>query len=83
MTSFDAKRANELKKAGAALGRERLSVAVISAVSEFDGSYKGAMNLAGRLKAIAQAAKADVYWSEKVEDGFQKQFCLLTEGERS
>jgi hypothetical protein len=78
MSSFDLKRANELKKAGASLGREGLSIAVISAVSEFDGSYKGAMDLAGRLKAIAQAAKADGYWTEKVDDGFQKQFYLLS-----
>lgn len=70
MSNFYLKMANDLKKAGANLGREGLSLAVIKAVDEFDGSYKGAMRLAGRLKAIAQAAKADDYWSEKVEDGY-------------
>lgn len=79
MTAFDLKRARALVKAGDRLGRKGLSEAVIAAVSEFDGSYKQAMNLAGRLQAIAQAAKADNYWREKVEDGFQKQFELLSE----
>jgi hypothetical protein len=35
------------------------------------------MVLAGRLKAIAQAAGYDGYWSEKVDDGFQKQRQIL------
>jgi hypothetical protein len=67
----------ELRLSGAALGREGLSLAAIAAVKEFDGSYKGAMVLAGRLKAVAQAAGYDGYWSEKVDDGFQKQRQIL------
>lgn len=77
MGTIDMKWARELREAGAALGREGLSVSVIEAVQQFDGSYKGAMVLAGRLKAVAQAAKADGYWSEKVGDGFQKQKEIL------
>jgi hypothetical protein len=71
--------ANKLKQAGAVLGREGLSKAVIEAVADFDGSYKGAMVLAGRLKAVAQAAKADGYWSEKVEDGYNRERDLLSD----
>ncbi len=73
------KQANEMKKVGAILGREGLSKAVIEAVASFDGSYKGAMVLAGRLKAVAQAAKADGYWSEKVEDGYHREWELLVD----
>lgn len=69
----------DLVKAGDALGRVGLSKSVLSAIEEFDGSYKGAMVLAGRLKAIAQAAKADGYWSEKVGDGFHKQRQILAD----
>lgn len=69
----------DLKKSGAALGRAGLSEAVIAAVAEFDGSYKGAMVLAGRLKAVSQAASFDGYWSEKVGDGFQKQMNILSD----
>lgn len=76
--SLRLKWANQLRHAGKSLGRSGLSEAVISAVSEFDGSYKGAMVLAGRLKAVSQAAAADSYWSEKVDDGFQKQREILS-----
>ena len=65
--------AKELRAAGGRLGRDGLSKRVIKLVddyAELDGSYKGAMILAGRLKAIAQAAKYDEYWDEKVSIGF-------------
>ena len=60
-----------MKATGDKLGREGMSQRVIAAVSEFDGSYKGAMRLAGRLKAISQMAAADEYWREQVDHGFQ------------
>jgi|GEM_PF-2339143 len=62
--------AKELRKEGERLGRSGMSQRVLKCVEEFDGSYKGAMILAGRLKAIAQAAKCDDYWDEKVNKGF-------------
>jgi hypothetical protein len=65
--------AKELRATGAELGREGMSLRVIAAVSEFDGSYKGAMQLAGRLKAISQMANADDYWREQVDKGYQKE----------
>lgn len=70
--------AKELKAVGTTLGREGMSERVIKLVADFDGSYKGAMMLAGRLKAIAQAAKADGYWTEKVDDGYHKERQYLT-----
>jgi hypothetical protein len=65
----------DMQKWGNLVGRKGMSKEVISAVREFDGSYKGAMELAGRLKAIAQAAGCDEYWSEKVGRGYHKQLC--------
>lgn len=61
---------NEAKRLGQALGRAGLSEAVIAAVGQWDGqSYKGAMELAGKLKVIAAAARCDDYWTEKVGKG--------------
>jgi hypothetical protein len=70
--------AKALKAAGERLGREGLSKRVLALVADFDGSYKGAMILAGRMKAIAQAASSDGYWTEKVDDGFHKERIALT-----
>ena len=63
----------QLKAEGERIGRAGMSERVIKAVEEFDGSYKGAMILAGRLKAITQMAACDGYWSEKVADGFRRE----------
>ena len=63
----------EMRKWGGSVGREGMSKAAIKAVDEFDGSYKGAMILAGQMKAIAQAAAGDDYWSEQVGKGYSKQ----------
>jgi hypothetical protein len=78
MSGLDMKWANELRHSGKNIGRAGLSEAVIEAVASFDGSYKGAMVLAGKLKAISQAAKFDGYWSEKVDDGYQLQRHVLS-----
>lgn len=53
-------------------GRAGLSERVIQLIKEFNevGSYKGAIELAGRLRAIALAANADYYWGEKATAGF-------------
>lgn len=63
----------EMQKWGKAAGREGMSLEAIAAVEEFDGSYIGAMILAGKMKAIAQAAGCDDYWSEKVCKGYHHQ----------
>lgn len=63
----------DMQKWGKAVGREGMSEEAIAAVAEFDGSYKGAMILAGKMKAIAQAAGCDEYWSEQVGKGYHRQ----------
>ena len=53
------------------IGREGLSKLVIESVEGFDGSYKGAMKLAGELSVIAKMATFDGYWDEKTTLGKQ------------
>ena len=62
--------AKELRKHGERIGRAGMSQYVIKVVDEFDGSYKGAMKLAGKLKAITIAAKCDQYWDEMWRRGY-------------
>lgn len=64
-----------LKTQGERLGRDGLSERVFTLVDEFNEnrSYKNAMVLAGRLKAIAQAATYDSYWDEKMSQGFESE----------
>lgn len=72
--------AKRLQKAGAVLQREGLSkraAAVMVELVTTTGSYKAAMVAVGRMKAIAQAAKYDDYWTEQVEDGFRKEMYFL------
>ena len=62
--------AKELRKHGDRLGRAGMSQYVIKAVEDFDGSYKGAMKLAGKLKALTLAAKSDGYWDDMWRRGY-------------
>jgi hypothetical protein len=71
--SLYSKWAKGFQKVGKKLGREGMSLRAIAAVKDFDGSYKGAMILAGRMKAIAQMAKADDYWDEQVSKGYHQE----------
>lgn len=66
-----------LRKEGERLGRKGMSLYVIKAVSDFDGSFFGAIDLAGKLKALAQASKADNYWNGKMVLGYQKALCEI------
>lgn len=63
----------QLIKQGGRLGRAGLAERVFTLVDEFNENrtYKNAIILAGKLKAIAQATKADGYWDEKCSSGFQ------------
>lgn len=57
---------------GERLGREGMARRAIEAVAEWQragATYKGAMILAGRLKAVAMMAARDEYWKEQVEQG--------------
>lgn len=56
----------ELRKAGEEIGRAGMSKLAIEFINQFDGSYKGAMQLAGKLAVIAKMARCDDYWHEKV-----------------
>lgn len=66
----DIKTHKKLRLEGERLGRAGLSKRVCDLVAEFDGSYVGAMILAGRMRAIATAAGCDDYWTEKVQRGY-------------
>jgi len=61
--------APKLRAWGEAVGRAGMSQRVIDEIAAFDGSYKEAMRLAGRLHQIAIAARCDEYWNEQVEHG--------------
>ena len=58
--------AKKLKRAG-------VSEQVIKAINEFDGSYKGAMELCGKLVFWADASTFDDYWQEQVQKGLNKE----------
>ncbi len=60
---------SELRKAGCILNREGMSKLAIKYIDEFDGSYKGAMILAGKLYTVARMATCDEYWDEQVAKG--------------
>jgi hypothetical protein len=64
-----------LKAEGERLGRAGLAERVLQLVKEFaaDGSYKAAIELAGRMHAIAIACKYDDYWQEKAETGYRRE----------
>lgn len=65
----------ELRKAAyEKLGREGVSKMALEFVNECDGSYKGVMELAGKLSVIAKMATFDEYWGEQVGRGEQKAF---------
>ena len=62
----------ELRKYGVKVNRKGMSETAIEAVNNFDGSYKGAMQLCGELSLIAKAATCDDYWLEQVQRGERK-----------
>lgn len=67
----------ELRKLANSIGREGLSLAAIEMVEQFDGSYKGAIELCGKLSVIARACSFDSYWQEKVDKGERSAEYLL------
>ena len=64
-----------LRAEGKRLGRAGLAERVFCLVDEFNRArtYKNAIALAGRLKAISQACKYDGYWDEKCTYGFESE----------
>jgi hypothetical protein len=73
--------AKQNKTQGQRLGRAGLAERVFTLVDEFNENrtYKNAIILAGRLKAISQACKFDSYWDEKCSIGFQHECYDLEE----
>ncbi|ADM26700.1 hypothetical protein PP590_gp73 [Pseudoalteromonas phage HS1] len=63
----------KLRNYGGKVGRQGLSLAAQKAVNEYDGSYKGVMELCGKLSVLAKAATSDIYWDEQVDRGVRKQ----------
>jgi len=59
----------ELREVGDKLGREGMSQMAQKFISEYDGSYRGAMKLCGELSVIAKMATCDDYWKEQVNKG--------------
>tara|TARA_Y100001973_G_scaffold106582_1_gene185487 strand:- start:1838 stop:2077 length:240 start_codon:yes stop_codon:yes gene_type:complete len=55
--------------AGGIAKRGGLAKKSIELIEGFDGSYKGAMRLAGELSVIADMATFDAYWEEQVIRG--------------
>ena len=71
-------RVADIKKAGRLLGREGISERVLFLVSRLDGSYKGAVDLIGRLSVLEKACRFDVYWDEKAFLGSVKEEDFLS-----
>ncbi len=64
---------SKLRMYGDKVGREGMSLEAQKAISEYDGSYKGVMELCGKLSLLAKAATCDEYWHEQVNRGIRKQ----------
>ena len=62
----------ELRSIGDKLGREGMSILAQGCINEYDGSYKGVMELCGKLSVIAKMATCDEYWNEQVNRGIYK-----------
>lgn len=64
--------AKKLREQGKRLGRAGVSERIFTLVDEFNKnrSYKNAVVLAGKLKALSQVCKFDGYWDEKCQSGF-------------
>ncbi len=63
----------DLRRVGDHLYRDGMAEMAIKEVDNFDGSYKGVMELCGKLSVIAKMATCDYYWNEQVCRGYDKQ----------
>lgn len=70
--NIDVRKIAELRKVGDKLGREGVSKLAQEFIAEYDGSYKGAMELAGKMQHIAKMATFDIYWLEQASRGSYK-----------
>jgi len=67
----------ELREVGDKLGREGMSQMAQKFISEYNGSYRGAMKLCGELSVIAKMATCDDYWEEQVNKGVFNAECKI------
>ncbi len=67
------KKIAELRRYGCKVGRQGMALEAQKAVNDYDGSYKGVMELCGKLSLLAKAATCDEYWDEQVQRGERKQ----------
>ncbi|BBB29342.1 hypothetical protein [Neptunomonas japonica] len=59
------------REAGEILGREGISLRILELAKNIteDGSYKNAIEKAGQISQLVDAASYDEYWDEKAEIG--------------
>ena len=63
---------SELRVVGCKLGRVGMAKMAQDCIEHYDGSYKGVMELCGKLSVIAKMATCDDYWEEQVSRGVRK-----------
>ena len=62
----------ELRLVGDKIGREGMAMMAQEFLGVYDGSYKGVMELCGKLSVIAKMATCDDYWDEQVARGIKR-----------
>jgi hypothetical protein len=77
MSLFKGYKISEARKIGNELGRQGISIEALEAVNHCDGSYKGVMELCGKLLVLADCATFDSYWQEQVERGISREVTSL------
>lgn len=79
MSVFDMRTAKSLKMHGERLGRDGLSERAMQIMDDFAKArgMREAMKVAGRMKALAAAAKFDDYWTEQVDKGFSAEVAKI------
>ena len=69
---------SDKRKAGEALGRDGLSERIIALAKDIaEGSYKNAIEKAGHISVLVEAASYDTYWHEKAKAGRLKESDVL------
>tara|TARA_R110002033_G_C3897243_1_gene239800 strand:+ start:28950 stop:29207 length:258 start_codon:yes stop_codon:yes gene_type:complete len=63
----------KLRHLGGKLGREGVAKEAQECISQYDGSYKGAMELCGKLFVLAEMSTFDSYWEEQTQRGVNNQ----------
>ena len=69
---------NKKRKAGEVLGRGGISQRIIELSKDIaEGSYKNAIEKAGRISVLVEAATFDTYWNEKAKKGIHDEEYLF------